>query len=82
MLEVVEEEQQPLVSDVLGEAVLGAEGMPGGSEHELRVTERSERNPPDAVRIVGRRDPGCLCREPRLPGTARSGEGEQANVIA
>ena len=50
-------------------------------EHESRVAQRRERNPPDALGEVVRRLGGGLEREPGLAGAAGAGEGEQADAV-
>jgi hypothetical protein len=81
VLEVVEEQEQPLVGDVLGEAVLRAERLGRRPEHELRVAERREWHPPNAVRIAVRERGRALHGEPRLTRTARTGEGKKAVLL-
>ena len=75
MLEVVEEEQQRLVGDVLGEAVSGPERLPGRLQHELRVAQRRERHPEDAVRVARRTRSAAACSASRVlpvpPGPVR-----------
>ena len=82
VLEVVEEQEEVLVGDVLGEAVVGSDGPSCFLEHEGGVAQRCERHPEDAVGVVVA---GCgrgLQGEPGLAGAAGAGEGEQANVVA
>jgi hypothetical protein len=52
VLEVVEEQQQPLIADVLAQAVPALEHAFGFTEHELWVTQRGKREPPDSVWVV------------------------------
>ncbi len=81
LLEVVEKHEHRLVSDVLREAVLRAQRLARGREHELRIAQRRERNPPDAVRIaVGEHRRGLRCQS-CLSGAARTGERQQARVV-
>ena len=81
LLEVVEEAEHRLVGDVLGKAVRRAERLPSGREDERRIAQWRERDPPDAVGIGVGGEAGRLQREPRLPGAARPGQGEQARVL-
>ena len=81
VLEVVEEQQQRLVGDVLGDAVCGPERLPGGLQHELWVAQRREGHPEDAVRIPVRCLGGGLEAEPGLAGPARPDQGQQAGVL-
>ena len=81
LLEVVEQDEQPLVADVLGELGPRPERLRRRREHELRVPQRRKRHPPDALGIPLRAGRGCLEREPRLAAPARPGEGEQAHVL-
>jgi hypothetical protein len=80
VLEVVEEQQEALVTDVVGEVALGAERLCGGREHELGVAERSERHPPDASGVVVGGRPRCLERKPRLAAATGSSEGDEARA--
>ena len=74
MLEVVEEQQQRLVGDMPGQAVLGPQRLPRGLQHQLRVAQRSKRHPEDAVRIPVRGLGSGLEAEPRLACTPRPGQ--------
>ncbi len=82
VLEVVEQQQQPLAGDVLGEPLLCADCLRRALEHELWIADGGERDPVDAVRerVGGLRS--RLEAEPRLAGAAGADEGQQANVIA
>lgn len=82
MLEVVEEEQEPLVADVLDEAVFGSERLGCALGHERRVAQRRERNPEHPVGTIIARGRCRLQREPRLPGPARPRKGEQAETLS
>jgi hypothetical protein len=82
VFEVVEQEEQPHVPDVLGELAAGADGAGRGLHHELRVAERGERDPPDAVGEVISRLGRGLQRQPRLAGPAGTGERDKADVVA
>jgi len=66
---------------VLGEAVLGADDLRCGLEHERRVAQGRERHPPDAVRIAFGSLGCCLECKPGLARPAGPGEGEQARVL-
>src|SRR5207302_9626881 len=50
-------------------------------EHESRIADGRERNPPDALREVVRRLGRSLQREPRLPGAAGAGQRQQADAV-
>ena len=81
MLEVVEEEQQQLVGEVLGEAVLCSHRLRSLLEHERRVAQRRKGHPEDAVRVVVGRSSDCLQRKPGLARTSGASEREQAHVL-
>ena len=81
LLEVVEQQKQRLVGDVLGDAVLRAERLACGRQHELVVAERRERHPPDAVRVLLGEHRRGLRRESRLAGATRAGQRQQAHVL-
>jgi hypothetical protein len=82
MLEVVEHEEQRPIGDGRGEIAADPERMRGRCRHELRVTQRGQWHPPDAVPITTGDFDGCLRGEPGLAAAARSGQGEQTNVVA
>ena len=48
---------------------------------ECRVAQRRERDPPHAVGVGVGGQASRLQREPRLPGAARPGQGEEARVV-
>ena len=85
LLEVVQDQQHPLLPDVVGKRVHGravaavrhAEHPRDRGGHQGRVADRFERHEPDPVRELvgrGRRD---LQREPGLAGAARPGQAQQ-----
>ena len=90
VLGVVDQQECPLRGERVDERLLdrepGAlahvERLRDGVERERRVTQRGERDPPDAVGGIlgelGRR----LERQPRLPGPAGACERQQPNVLA
>ena len=81
MLEVVEQKEQLLVADLVGDAVISADRLAGRLEDQLRIAQRRERNPENAVgkalRRLGRRLEG----EPRLARPAGPREREQARLV-
>ena len=81
VLEVVQEEQQRLVGDVVGESVRGPERLRCGLQHELRVAQRREWHPENTVRIPVGCLGGGLEAEPGLARPARPGQGQQAGVL-
>ncbi len=81
VLEVVQEEQQRLVGDVLGQAVLGPERLRGRLQHQLRVAQRRQRHPEHAVRVAVRRLGGGLEAEPRLARAPRPGQRQQPRAL-
>jgi hypothetical protein len=82
VLEVVEHEQQPLVSDRRRQRVRRAERLGGRGLDEARVREGGERHPPDTVVVVVCRGRGRLQREPGLAAPAGPGQRNEANVGA
>ena len=80
VLEVVEHEQERAVGDVLGDVLLGAERLRDGRQDELRVVERRERHPEDAVREAVGRGARRLQREACLADAARAGQRQQARL--
>ena len=48
LFEVIEKKQELPVGDVLGQFALGAQHLGGRIHHECVVTNRGERDPPDA----------------------------------
>ena len=80
VLEVVEEQQHRVVPDVLAQLSPRSDRLPRRLQHELRVAQRSERNPEDARGVAVGRLRDCLQREPRLAGAAGPGQREQADV--
>ena len=80
VLEVVEHEQERAVGDVPGDVLLGAERLRDGRQDELRVVERRERHPEDAVREAVGRGARRLQREACLADAARAGERQQARL--
>jgi hypothetical protein len=70
LLEIVEQEQHLPFADVLGEPVLGTEGLRDRLRDEGRVPERREPDPEDARLELGDERSGRLEREPRLAGAA------------
>src|SRR5262245_44781219 len=83
MLEVVEEDEHPLVRDVRFERRLGPEGLRSCWQDKLVVADRGERDPPDAVRVrLGRARDG-LKRKACLPraGSAREGQEPYISVL-
>ena len=82
VLEVVEEEQQASAVDNLRQRPATAERPGSGRPDVRRFRERRERHPPDAVGVCLGSIAGRLKREPRLPGTSRPRESEEARVVA
>ena len=80
LLEVVQYEQHPPVADMRGEVAVRADRRADRRQHDLRVTDGLQADPPDAVLVVVHCFRGCLDSEPRLPGAARPGQREQANL--
>ena len=78
LLEVVDEHEQPLVRDVVDQAVVGADRCSDRALDEGRVAERLERNPEDTVGELLDRFGSELEREARLAASARSGQRDQA----
>ena len=87
MLEVVEHEQQPTVSQMIEELSQGrhaaaggqVEGLEDGRRHELGRGDRSQRHEGDASgEAVGGRCCGGLEGQGCLADAARAQEGEQA----
>ena len=81
LLKVVEEKKHPLVADVRGETVARTESLTRALEHELGITEWSERHPEDPIGVTVREGPGSLRREACLPGAAGAGQRDEADVI-
>src|SRR5207248_9941213 len=79
LLEVVDEKQHVSFTDVLGEAVLGAERVRDQLVHKRWITERAEPDPEDAGLVLGKKGRRGLEREPRLTGAARAGQRQQAS---
>ena len=85
LLEVVEDEQEALVAQPVGERFLDrATAALGDAERtrdarcdEHRIADRLERHEEDAVREVVRRPRRELERQPRLAGPARPGQRQQ-----
>ena len=73
LLEVVEEEAELALADVLGETVLGAEGLGDRLGDESGVAEGGEPDPEDACLVLGDERCGRLQCEPRLPCAAGPG---------
>ena len=63
-----------------GDVLLGAERLRDGRQDELRVVERRERHPEDAVREAVGRGARRLQREACLADAARAGERQQARL--
>ena len=81
MLEVVEQEQQLLSAEERGQVVARADRLGDLGHDELGVGERRERHPEDAVRERPDELRGDLEREPRLPGAARAGHGDEPRPV-
>ena len=81
MLEVVEEQQQTLVGDLVGQTLLGAERLARRLKHQPRVAQRRERHPEDPVRVAPRGFGGHLKPEARLAGAARARQRQQSYVV-
>ena len=81
LLEVVEQEQELALADVLGEAVLRAEGLRDRLGDERRVAQRGEPDPEDACLVRGDEGGGGLEREPRLPRAAWAGKGDEPRAL-
>ena len=82
VLEVVEDEQESTVGDSFGEAVPCLERLRSHLDHELRVTQRAQWSPEDAVGIVIGGFCGRLEREPGLARSGRAGQRQQTSVLA
>ncbi len=85
LLQVVEQEQHLSLADVLGEAVLGSEGLGDRLADEGGVSERGEPDPEDARLVGGDEGGGGLERQPGLAGAAGPGEGDRrapASILA
>ena len=82
VLEVVEQEQQPLAVDELRQRSAAAECPCRGRPDVGRIGERRERHPPHAVGIRVRDFACSVEREPRLPRSAGAGEREETRVVA
>ena len=80
LLKVVKEKEQMLVVDVTEELSLRPQHLRRLLDHNRRVAEGSERNPPDAMFIAIRRVGGGLDCESRLARAARPGKSKQAHV--
>ena len=52
LLEVVEQEQHPLLIDMLGESLAGADRLADRGREEIRIGHRCQRCPEDAVREI------------------------------
>jgi len=81
VLEVVEQQQQPLVRNVIGQAVLRPHRLPRLVEHEGRVVKRGESHPEDAVGVRVRRVACCLAGQARFPGSSRATQGDDARSV-
>ena len=89
VLGVVEQQEHPLAAEHLREHVLDrpaglldhVERLRRVPEHERRVAQRGERDPPDAVVEAVRGLGRGLEREPGLAGAAGAGEREQADAV-
>jgi hypothetical protein len=81
LLEVVEEQEQTLVGDLLGQTVLGAEHLPCCLKHQSRVTQGRERHPKDTVRVAPRGFGGHLQPEARLACAAGARQREQPDFV-
>ncbi len=77
MLEVVQQEQQPPVSDRRCQLSGRSERATRRVEDGCRVGDGGERNPPDSLRVLVRGGACCLQRESGLATAARAGEGQQ-----
>ena len=82
MLEVVQQEQQTVVADRCRKRVLRPERLSGGGQDECGISERGERDPPDAAVVVVRSRGRSLQREPRLAAATRTGQRHQPDVRA
>ena len=81
MLEVVEQEQQPLRADVLGELLLRPHDLRDRRADERRLAQGGEPDPEDAVREELGDVGGRLRGEPRLARSPRSGQREQPSPL-
>ena len=81
VLEVVEQEQQPLGADVLGEILLRPEDLRDRRADERRLAQGGEPDPEDAVRVELGDVGGRLRGEPGLARSARSGQRQQPSPL-
>ncbi len=78
---LVQEQQQRLVGDVLGQAVLGAQRLPCHLQHQLGVAQRRQRHPEDPVRVAVGGFGGGLQAQPGLARPAGAGQGQEARAL-
>ena len=81
VLEVVEEQQRRGLANVFSQSVPRPDRLPRRLEDESRVAKWSERHPKDTAGMAVRCRRRRLQGEPRLPGAARAGQREQANIF-
>ena len=81
LLQVVEEEEHLPLADVLGEPVLGAQGLRDRLGDESGIAQGGEPNPEDACFVVRDERGRRFEREPSLPRAAGTREGEQARSL-
>jgi hypothetical protein len=82
VFDVVEQQQELALADVLGDAVLGTEGLRDRVEHERRIAQRGEPDPEHAIPMLGHELRCGLDREPRLAATAGAGQRHEACPIS
>ena len=81
LLQVVEEEQQLALADVLGEAVLCAEGLGDRLRDERGVAQGGEPDPEDACLVLRDECGSRLEREPGLARAPRPGQGDEPRSL-
>jgi hypothetical protein len=81
LLQVVEEEEHLPLADVLGETVLGAQGLGDRLGHESGIAQGGEPDPEDSCFVAGDEHGRRLEREAGLPRAAGPGQGEQARSL-
>ena len=81
VLEVVEQEEQALRADVLGEFLGGAENLGDRCGDKRGLAKHGETDPEDAVRIKLGDVGGGLRREPGLAGTSCPSQSQQPRLV-
>ena len=66
---------------MVDEAVLGADYLGDRRLDELGITQRAERDPPDAVLVVAHELGRSLQREARLAGAAGAGQCHEPGLV-